>query len=987
MKYLQKSFLKLKKSPYIYSQIIQIPYVMMRKSIFFIAVTLLYNAVSGQNNEVKPIDVEVYQLDNGLTVILNEDHNLPQVFGSIAVRAGGKDDPAGATGMAHYQEHMLFKGTETLGTTSWEAEKPHIDSIFRLYDELAKTSEPDARSIIQEKINQESLKANEYAIPNELSNLIKSIGGTRLNAGTGPDQTVYYNAFPPSQIEKWLDLYSHRFEKPVFRSFQAELEVVYEEKNMYSDQFVFPLIENFNRNFFKNHPYGQQTLIGTVEDLKNPSLSKMYDFFKTWYVPNNMALILVGDFDKQLVKPLIAEKFGKWERKELPVRKTWEEQPFNGREFVEMKLSPVKLAILGFRTVPAGDPDEIPLKICNAILSNQSETGLFDKLVLENKLMAAQILEMPYNDHGVSLVLMVPKILGQKLSNAEELIMNELARLKKGEFDSVMVENIKLELYRDYQLQMEQNEQKSQMFAAAYGRNQTITDLLLYPEQLLGVTKADVIEIAKKYYGDNYLAFYSNMGFPKKQKIEKPGYKPLSANKTAESEYARKFRSIPVTNEKPKFFNLDKDISHITVSDQMNIYCAKNPLNNIFTLKLKFKIGNENLPDLKYATEMMGYASPEGMKLDDFKTSMASYGCTYSISGDESYTTIEITGLEKSFSEALNLISRLIEKPVLDQSKVNILYEGEKANRKIERSEPDNVAEALYAYIRFDNKSEFLDRMSLAGIKKLQATVLTDAFKSVAKYGVEIHYAGNAEPNVVADLCKSAIKITGSDKVDTPVVPDLKQYSENTVFFVNKKKATQSKVYFLVNGFPYSPELQADINAFNMYFGGDFSGLVLQEIREYRSLAYTAGARFVPPVLKGKETCFSGYVGTQADKTLEAMVVFDTLMHHMPIKSERTKMIREYLMQSSVSDRPGFRNLSEHMIRWQNLGFTMDPAKYLRDAYENLEFEKINEFYQKHLESKPVVICIVGDKRRIDMEQLGRFGKVVFVKESSLFSK
>jgi len=295
----------------------------MKKSFLLVLLGLLIITTQAQRADYKPIDVEVYQLENGLTIILNEDHNLPQVFGSIMVRAGGKDDPKGATGMAHYQEHMLFKGTQELGTINWEAEKPHIDSIFRLYDRLGRETDPEVRKNIQKEINEESLKANEYAVPNEMFNLLRSMGGTGVNAGTGPDQTIYYNAFPPTQIEKWLDLYSHRFENPVFRSFQAELEVVYEEKNMYSDMFAFSMIENFNKNFYRNHPYGQQTLIGTVEDLKNPSLTRMYDFFTTWYVPNNMALILTGDFDKEIIKPIIEAKFGKWERKEIPQREVY----------------------------------------------------------------------------------------------------------------------------------------------------------------------------------------------------------------------------------------------------------------------------------------------------------------------------------------------------------------------------------------------------------------------------------------------------------------------------------------------------------------------------------------------------------------------------------------------------------------------------------------------------------------------------------------
>ena len=134
--------------------------------------------------------ISQFTLENGLTVILNEDHSKPEVFGVVAVRAGGKDDPADATGLAHYMEHMLFKGTQNLGTIDWEKEKPHIDKIFELYDKLALATNEEERKAIQMEINDESHKASEFAIPNELSNLINAMGGTNLNAGTGPDYTV-----------------------------------------------------------------------------------------------------------------------------------------------------------------------------------------------------------------------------------------------------------------------------------------------------------------------------------------------------------------------------------------------------------------------------------------------------------------------------------------------------------------------------------------------------------------------------------------------------------------------------------------------------------------------------------------------------------------------------------------------------------------------------------------------------------------------------
>ncbi len=954
---------------------------------FSLICLLLITSIIYSQDRVLDLDIKVFKLDNGLTVILNPDHTTPSVFGGIVVRAGGKDDPKDATGMAHYQEHMLFKGTEELGTINWEAEKVHIEHIFRLYDKLGKTQDPEERALIQKSINEESIKANEYAIPNELDKIIKEMGGTNVNAGTSEDMTIFYNSFPPNQIEKWLDLYSHRFEKPVFRSFQAELEVVYEEKNMYSDMFIFPLLESFNKNFYKNHPYGQQTLIGTIEDLKNPSLTKMYDFYKTWYVANNMALIISGDFDAGAVMPIIKEKFGKWESGKLPKRPVYKEEDFNGRELVEVKLSPVKLCLLGFRAPNNGHPDKLKLEVCNSILSNQNQTGLLDKLMNNNELLGAAPMYMPYNDYGANIILIVPKIVGQKLPQAEDLVLNELEKLKTGNFDTEILESIKLELYRNYMKSMETSIYRSQMLASAFAGNIDINFMLSYPERLMSITKDDIIKTANEYFGDNYLAFHSKMGFAKPEKIEKPGFKPIVKNTDAVSSYAKKLSEMPVTETEPKFIDFNNDVKILSLNKGVELHYVENPINDIFSMNLQFRVGSEKIPELKYACEMMNYAYPKGATFDDFNKKMGSLGCSFYISGNESYTTVYLEGIEKNVFEAVEYLTKLIKNPVLEQSKISILYEAEKTNRKMERSEPDNIADALFEYVRYGEKSDYLDRLSLKEIKKLKADTLTNAFAKASNYELEIHYTGQTNLDELTSVLKESFSFAGNKKTECPVVKKINQYTESTVFFTHKKKASQSKIYYLANGFKFNPKVHADMDAFNMYFGGSFSGLVLQEIREYRSLAYSAGANFRTPALLHNEAYFLGYVGTQADKTVEAMQVFDSLINHMPLKKERIKTIKPYLLQSSVSSRPHFRNLSIYIRNAKQQGYDNDPAKVKRERYENISFNNIENFYKTNLKNKPLAISIVGNKKRINLDEIEKYGKIVNIKEKHLFKK
>ncbi|NVO01582.1 MAG: insulinase family protein [Bacteroidetes bacterium] len=943
--------------------------------------------LSNQAQNVPLPIIEQYTLANGLTVILSEDHAKPEVFGVVVTKAGSKNDPADATGMAHYQEHMLFKGTEELGTINWQLEKPLIDKIFELYDSLGKTKDAKAREAIQTQINEYSMKAGGYAIPNELDKIIKSIGGTKVNANTSADRTIFFNAFPPNQIEKWLDLYAHRFQNPVFRSFQSELEVVYEEKNLYNDNFSTGLIETFNKNFFKKHPYGQQSTIGTVENLKNPSLTKMYNFFKTYYVANNMALVITGDFNIEEIKPIIEKKFGVWRRGDLPKFPTYVEEPFKGREFVSAKLSPIKIGLFGFRTPANGDADEVALKVCNSILSNDNQTGLLDKLTLDSKLMAGVVLTMPYNDYGETFVLAVPKILGQSLDDAEKLVMGEFAKLRNGEFDDWMVDAVKNQLYKEFQLDLENSQDKALLISESFAQNKNINDYLnLYLKQIKSITKADVMNVAKKYYGDNYLAFYSKMGFPKKEKLEKPNYKPLQPKMNQESPYATVFKNINTKAPEPKFINFSQDVKVGQIFEKAVLYYAVNPKNDVFSLKIKYGIGEHKNPKLKQAAELMNLCGTKRLKLVDLKSEFSKIGCSYSVSSDESYIIIELEGIESNMSIAISLIKELISEPVIDKEKLKVILEGEKTNRKMENTEPENIAKALIEFVKYKEESSFLRRLSIKEMEKLDADSLVDIFKSAIKYEYEVHYCGQYDFEKVLPIMKEKLNNPPDFmQSESPVVRNEQIITENTVYLVNNKNALQSKIYLFVNGGVYKTELEPSIEAFNQYFSGDFSGLVLQEIREFRSLAYGAGAKYSIPKLIEKKSSLTGFVGTQADKTLEAIQVFTDLISKMPEKPERIENIKSYLIQSALTNKPGFRDLTETVEAWKLRGFIDDPAKSKIEAYQKITFQDLLNFYKTNIQNKPIAIAIVGDKKRIDLELLKKFGKIIEIKENQIF--
>ncbi|HRH39410.1 MAG TPA: insulinase family protein, partial [Flavobacteriales bacterium] len=265
-----------------------------------------------------PLEARMYTLDNGLQVWLSRNTDAPRVQTNIAVRAGSKNDPTDATGLAHYLEHMLFKGTSHIGTADWEKEKVLLQQISDAYEERRGTKDESTRERIYHRIDSLSNVAASFAVPNEYDKMIKKIGARGTNAYTSTERTVYINDIPSDELERWMMIESERFQECVLRLFHTELETVYEEFNRGQDNDGRTAYAKMNELLYPTHPYGTQTTIGTGEHLKNPSMVKIHTFFDTWYVPNNMAVILADEIDFDRTIAMVDKYFGGWKRKDVP---------------------------------------------------------------------------------------------------------------------------------------------------------------------------------------------------------------------------------------------------------------------------------------------------------------------------------------------------------------------------------------------------------------------------------------------------------------------------------------------------------------------------------------------------------------------------------------------------------------------------------------------------------------------------------------------
>ena len=963
------------------------------KRILVCLICVCYALVAWAQND----DFVQYQLDNGLTVYLWEDHDQPDVQGWTVTRAGSIDEPADATGLAHYLEHMLFKGTDRIAALNWEKEKPLYEQIIALYDTLALTTDAKAREAVQLRINEVSLKAAQYTAPDEFSNLIQGIGGEGLNAFTAYDVTCYMNSFPSYQMERWLTLYADRLTNPVFRSFQAELENVFEEYNMYLDDN-----STHSRNFifghlYKGHAYARD-IIGYPEDLKNPKLRQLIDFYNTWYVPNNMALILVGDFDIETTKPLIEKTFGKLQYRDLPERTTYPTTEFTQDERYSAKLGYMPELYIAYNGVPVGDKDELLLDFLGEILSNSMQIGLLDELTLDNKLMYAGAVTDARRDQGRFLVVAVPYMDAEtqtytSLKETEKLVNDAIQQLVNGNISEELVEAVRQNFYQEFDRTMEYPEMKVQLLQNAFTYQQSIEELLKQKELVAAITMDDLKNAAKKYLGAPKKTFEIEEGTPKKDKLPKPKIKSLESPKS-ESAYCQYFESIPAGKLTPTFIDFS-DIDQDRFYEGVNVYCTPNVKNNIFSLRLKYGVGTYELPLLEYASALMnmsGIKGTPGLKPAEFRAQLAKLGgkCSYAVSED--YFYVDIEGNEAKLEEIISLVNLHMCLPNFESENdmlLNNIKGQEYSARQVEQRNTDIVADAAFDYVRYGDNSPYIKRPALMEeVIQLTAAQLEGVFHQVQNYELEIHYAGALPALEVKNILYNKLSLNqhvrmSKSPVERPIVPN----TEDKIYFLPDASMQQAKVYILIDGKPYAAKDAVNYMAFNEYFGGGFSGLVMNEIREKRSMAYNAYGHFSRPAKQGQMTKFTGYVGTQSDKVIDAVGVYMSLLDSMPQYPETIENIRTILRQSILSNKPTFRTKSQRLTANMLMGYKVDPAMLQVRDIQRLTFDNILSFYQSHVQGKPMTILIMGDPKLIDQKQLkAKYGKITKLSKSRLFS-
>lgn len=958
----------------------------MRKLYLLVIVSIL----SFLQLKANPLDIKEIKLSNGLTVWLNEDHTQPVITGCVVVKAGAKDSPN--TGIPHYFEHIMFKGTDKIGTTDYQAEKVLLDKIADKYNRLSITKNEKERLNIQKEINRLSIEAAKYAIPNEFNNLISQYGGTKLNAATSWDYTIYFNTFSPQYIHQWCDLNSERLLNPVFRLFQSELETVYEEKNMYVDAMGSMAMEKTLERFFKPHPY-QYPIIGSTENLKNPNLSEMNNFFRKYYVAGNMGLILSGDFDTEKIIPIVEKYFNRIKPGTVKRAKLEQPKPFNGREQFKAKL-PIPLiraVAMLWRGVPVNHPDENKLKLAMSLFSNENKNGLLDQLTIEGKLMQGAGMSLSMQDAGVLALLAVPNIPFQLTYLARKKLTNAVETVKRGEFSDEMFQNLKMEHKRNNLKELENIDSRVRKMIDVFSSGSQWDNYLKQVEAIDSITKEDVVEVANRYFTDNYLEVRKKTGNYPNQKISKPPFAPIvPPNKNAQSEYAKHLAELDTFKTNPRFIDFAKDAYQLKLTENglANFYYVANPLNDVFTYEIIYEVGTHQMPSADYLVGYLNYVGTAEYKVSKFNETLQSLGATMNFAVNEKQFVVSVSGLDKNLEKTVGLVSEFLNNVVPDEKKFKKIVKEKKIADKAIRKSSEKLADASFEKVKYGKESKFLTDLSLDELKKYSGKKLIDDFQTIQSYECNVHYCGTTDIIQVDYLTKKYLPLD-KIKLETknPIYTEAKNYEKSEIYFYQDKKSTQSIIYgFVPMNIGDKFEDRNLTKLFNIYFGGGMSSVLFQEIREFRSLAYRAYSWLSLPPLsrKNAQSVLNVMLSTQADKTADALTLLDSLVNNVPFNESRFINAKKVMMNNAQNAFPNFRDISKRIVSYKQQNFDEDPNEKLILETMDVTLDQLKANYDKNIKQKKMVYVIVGNKEKIDFNSLNKIGKVTYLTEDDI---
>ena len=941
-----------------------------------------YETVNGDLTETR-----LYTLDNGLKVYLSVNNEEPRIQTYIAVRTGSKNDPAETTGLAHYLEHLMFKGSTHFGTTDYEAEKALLDDIEARYEVYRTLTDPEERRIAYHGIDSVSQLAAQYFIPNEYDKLMSTIGAEGTNAYTSNDVTCYVEDIPANEVDNWAKIEADRFKNMVIRGFHTELEAVYEEYNIGIAQDSRKAWEAMSAMLFPTHPYGTQTTIGTQEHLKNPSITNIKNYFNKWYRPNNVAICMAGDLNPDEVIAIIDKYFGDWQpgddvkQPEFPAL-----APITHPNDTSVYGLEAENVWMGWRFDRANSLQIDTLNIISEMLSNGT-AGLIDlDINSQMAMLGAWAMTESLRDYSSLIIVGNPRP-GQSLEEAKDLILAEIEKLKSGDFSDDLlpsvINNEKLNHYNS----LESNRARANMYVDTYINEIPWEQSVGRLDRISNITKEQIMAFANRHFNDNYVVVYKRQGVDDNQKkIDKPAITPIPANRDYVSEFVKEVQTTEVPAIEPRFVDFKKDLTFGTTEANLPYIYVQNKENGRFILSFRYDFGDEADQRYGLAADYLEYLGTDKLTNEQIKQQFYKLACDYRINVGARNITVTLRGLGENMPEALALMEDVMQNAQADPMIAEMCIQMLEKSRMDAKSSQGSNFNALFQYGVYGPYNSQLNQLSIAEMRQLDPQVLLDLLKNLKNYQHTVLYYGPMTANEMAAAVTANHVVEG----ELAAVPECKHYemqtTENNEILIAPYDAKNIYLRMVHNEQrPWSPDEAALVALFNEYYGGGMNTIVFQEMREARGLAYNAYAAYIEPSYLDQPEFFFTHIITQNDKMMDAVGHFLEILNDMPESEQAFGIAKEALTKRLASQRTTKFSLINAWLTAQARGIDYDINEKIYEALPSITLQDIAKFEKEQMANKAYRYIILGNEKELDMNGLQQMGTIKRLTTEEIF--
>lgn len=959
------------------------------KKLFFLALAVMVALAVGScqkkvSNKYEtvdgdPLQTQIYTLDNGLKVYMSVNKETPRIQTYIAVRVGSKNDPSETTGLAHYLEHLMFKGTERYGTSDYAAERPLLDTIRALFETYRTKTDSAERTALYHQIDSFSYEASKIAIPNEYDKLMSVIGASGTNAFTSNDMTVYTDEIPSNEIDNWAKIQADRFMHPVIRGFHTELEAVYEEKNMSLTRDNRKAMEAIESVLFANHPYGKQTTLGTQQHLKNPSIVNIENYRDTYYVPNNIAICVSGDFDPDVFVAAIEKYFGAWQpNPAIPELKYEPEAPITEPVVKNVYGLDAEFVMIMWRVPGANDilKSEVGEMVGSVLYNGQA--GLIDLDLLQGqKINSAYAYNYPNADYGEFVLVGYPRE-GQTLDQVRDLLLDEVEKLRSGIFDESLIASAKNNYKRTKMNQLESNQSRAMSYVMSFIDRHEWKDDALDLQRFEKITKQDVVDWANTYLGANsYVAAYKHIGEDKSiEKISAPKITSIEMNRDKQSAFLTEIQATEVTPIEPVFLDFSKDMTCIELTEGVDLLYKKNEINDIARFYCVFDEGTQNDPRLNLAFDYLSYLGTPTRTAEQINKEMYALACDYGQKAGANQSNFFIIGLDENLGKAIDIMEDLIFNAQPDETILNALKSDQLKKRNDAKLSQSSCFGALRRYIYYG--PEFVRRTTLTN-DQLMALTSDELLQIVCDLYAKQHkvlYYGPQDADIVRKNLTEHHKISEHPE---PLVKEFQQHrrvGESEVFLAPYDANQFYFIQYSNRGEKFDVANDPEIELYNQYFGGGMNSIVFQEMREARALAYSAYASLDDPSYKDDDYTFTAFIASQNDKLQNAVKAFDKIINDMPESEEAFEVAKSSMSANFRTNRTTGASVLFVYLNLQDLGLTTDRSKAMFEKTQNMTLADVKATQEKWVKGRVYDYGFLGDEKSLDMNYINTLGKV-----------